>query len=159
MPVYPPKICHQADEVMKNIMLKYLTSALAVTAILSCGQNEPLADYEPKSPQEQAIKSILLDFQESVNTLNSDKIKNLIHEKAAIMTGRDRKILSRSEYIKILPQRLAENPPISLGKPKMAISGDRAEVKIYMARGDYSGLIVFDMKLDNNQWYIQSWKY
>ncbi len=137
----------------------YITSALAVTAILSCGQNEPLADYAPKSPQEQALKNILLDFQEGVNTLDSDKIADLIYEKAAIMTGRDRKIVTRSEYIKILPQRLAENPPVSLGKPKMAFSGDQAEVKIYMTRGDYSGLIVFDMMLDNNKWYIQSWKY
>ena len=140
-------------------MVKHLVFAIALTAILSCGQNEPLADYEPKSPQEQALKSILLDFQDGVNTLDSDKIGNLIHEKASIMTGRDRKILSRAEYIKILPQRLAENPPIALGKPRMAVSGDKAEVKIYMTRGGYNGLIVYDMKLDNNKWYIQSWRY
>ena len=144
---------------MTSIMLKYLAAALTVTAILSCGQNEPLADYQPKSPREQAIKNILLDFQEGINTLDAAKIENLIHEKAEIMTGRDRKILSRSEYIKMLPQRIAENPPISLGRPKMAISGDRAEVKIYMTRGDYNGLIVFDMTLYNNEWYIQSWTY
>ncbi len=140
-------------------MVKYLVFAIALTAILSCGQNEPLADYEPKSPQEQALKSILLDFQNGVNTLDSDKIGNLIHEKASIMTGRDRKIISRAEYIKILPQRLVENPPIALGKPKMTVSGDKAEVKIYMTRGNYNGLIVYNMKLDNNKWYIQSWRY
>ena len=140
-------------------MVKHLVFAIALTAILSCGQNEPLADYEPKSSQEQALKSILLDFQDGVNTLDSDKIGNLIHKKASIMTGRDRKILSRAEYIKILPQRLAENPPIALGKPRMAVSGDKAEVKIYMTRGGYNGLIVYDMKLDNNKWYIQSWRY
>ena len=140
-------------------MVKHLVFAIALTAILSCGQNEPLADYEPKSPQEQALKIILLDFQDGVNTLDSDKIGNLIHEKASIMTGRDRKTLSRAEYIKILPQRFAENPPIALGKPKMTVSGDKAEVKIYMTRGNYNGLIVYNMKLDNNKWYIQSWKY
>ena len=140
-------------------MLKHLVFAIAVTAILSCGQNEPLANYEPNSPQEQALKNILLDFQDGVNTLDSDKIKNLIHERASIMTGRDRKIISRAEYIKILPQRLVENPPIALGKPKMTVSGDKAEVKIYMTRGNYNGLIVYNMKLDNNKWYIQSWRY
>jgi hypothetical protein len=140
-------------------MVKHLVFAIAVTAILSCGQNEPLANYEVKSPQEQALKSILLDFQDGVNTLDSDKIKNLIHERASIMTGRDRKIISRAEYIKILPQRLVENPPIALGNPKMTVSGDKAEVKIYMTRGNYNGLIVYNMKLDNNKWYIQSWRY
>ncbi|MGD9090443.1 MAG: hypothetical protein PVI38_18270 [Desulfobacterales bacterium] len=140
-------------------MLKHLALGLTLAAILSCGQNEPLANYEPRSPQEQALKNIMLAFQDGVNTRDSDKIGNLIHEKAAIMTGRDRKILSRAEYIKILPQRLAENPPVSLGKPKMAVSGDKAEVKIYMTRGDYKGLVVFNLTFDNHEWTIQGWKY
>lgn len=140
-------------------MVKHLVFAIAITAILSCGQSEPLTNYEPKSHQEQALKSILLDFQDGVNTRDSMKIGNLIHEKASIMTGRERKILSRGEYIKILPKRLADNPPIALGKPKMKISGDKAEVKIYMARGDFNSLVVFNMKLENNKWYIQSWQY
>jgi hypothetical protein len=140
-------------------MVKYFVLAIAITAILSCGQSEPLINYEPKSLQEEALKSILLDFQDGVNTRDSKIIENLIHEKASIMTGRERKILSRMEYIKILPKRLAENPPIALGKPKMAISGDQAEVKIYMARGEFNSLVVFNMKLENNKWFIQGWKY
>ena len=140
-------------------MVKHLVFAIALTAILSCGQSEPLANYEPKSPQEQALKNILLYFQDGVNSMDSKKIENLIHEKASIMTGRDRKILSRAEYIKILPKRLVENPSIALGKPKMTVSDDRAEVKIYMARGDFNTLVVFNMKLEDNKWYIQSWKY
>ena len=140
-------------------MVKHLVSAMVITAMLSCGQNEPLTDYEPKSPQEQALKNIMLDFQDGVNTKDSKKIENLIHQNAAIMTGRDRQIISKADYIKILPIRLAENPPIALGKPKMTVSGDKAEVKIYMARGDYNGLVVFNMKLENTRWYIQGWKY
>jgi hypothetical protein len=140
-------------------MVKHLVFAIAITAILSCGQNEPLTNYEPKSTQEQALKGILLDFEDGVNTRDSMKIGNLIHEKASMMTGRERKILSRAEYIKVLPKRLAENPPIALGKPKITISGDKAEVKIYMARGDFNSLVVFNMKLENNKWYIQGWKY
>ncbi|MGD9237728.1 MAG: hypothetical protein PVF09_13685 [Desulfobacterales bacterium] len=141
------------------MMVKHLVSAMVITAMLSCGQNEPLTDYEPKSPQERALKKIMLDFQNGVNTKDSKKIENLIHQNAAIMTGRDRQIISKADYIKILPIRLAENPPIALGKPKMTVSGDKAEVKIYMARGDYNGLVVFNMKLENTRWYIQGWKY
>jgi len=140
-------------------MLKHFVFATVIAAILSCGQNEPLSNYEPKSPKEEMLKNILLDFQDGVNTLDSKKIENLIHGKASIMTGRERKILSKAEYIKILPKRLAENPSIALGKPKMTVSGDKAEVKIYMARGNSNSLVVFNMKLENNKWYIQSWKY
>jgi len=140
-------------------MLRHLIFAILITAILSCGQNEPLSTYVPKSPQEQALKSIFLDFQDGVNTRNSKKIENLIHEKASLMTGRDRKILSKAEYIKILPGRLAGNSSISLGIPKMTVAGDKAEVRIYLTRGNYNGLIVYNMKLEKNRWYIQSWKY
>ena len=144
---------------MTVIMMKQLVFFIVITAIASCGQNEPLTNYEPKSPQEQALKSVLLDFQDGVNTLDSKKVENLIHEKASIMTGRERKTLSKKEYINILPERLAENPPIALGIPKMKVSGDKAEVKIYMTRGNYNSLVVFNMKFENNKWYIQGWKY
>jgi len=41
----------------------------------------------------------------------------------------------------------------------MKVSGDNAEVKIYMTRGNYNSLVVFNMKFDNNKWYIQGWTY
>ena len=140
-------------------MLKHIVFMISMSVMLSCGQDEPLAGYVPKTPQEQALKSTLLAFQEGVNTKNSRKIENLIHKNAAVMTGRERKILSKAEYAEVLPKRLAENPPVALGIPKMTISGDEAEVKIYMTRGDYNGLVVFNMKRENDRWYIISWKY
>jgi len=130
-----------------------------ILALLSCGRNDPLSTYEPKSHQEAALKSILLEFQNGVNTRDAEKIESLIHEKASIMVGRERKILSKAGYRKILPERLADNPPISLGKPKINVSGDEAEVKIYLTRGNFDGLVVYNMKLENSKWYIQSWKY
>lgn len=140
-------------------MLKHLIFVLIITTALSCGRNEPLSTYEPKSRQEQALKSVLLDFQDGVNKRDSKKIESLIHENALLMTGRDRKILSKAAYTKILPKRLAENPTIALGVPRMKVSGDTAEVKIYMTRGSFNGLIVYNMKSEHNKWYIQSWKY
>jgi hypothetical protein len=140
-------------------MLKHLAFVIVATAAISCGQNEPLSTYAPQSPQEQALKNVFLDFQDGVNTRNTDKIENIIHEKASLMIGRERKFLSKAEYIKILPKRLAENPPIALGKPKMKVSGDTAEVKIYITRGDYNGLMIFNMKLEESKWYIQGWKF
>jgi hypothetical protein len=140
-------------------VIKRLVFVIAITVIASCGQNEPLANYKPKSPKEEALKSVLLDFQNGVNTIDTKKIESLIHPKASLMTGRERKTLSKEEYVKILPERLAGNPSVALGKPKMTVSGHKAEVKIYMTRGNYNGLVVYDMILENNKWYIQGWKY
>ena len=156
---YPRRAFYLADIDRIKMVFRHFVIIIALTALLSCGQNEPIANYEPKSPQEQALKRILLDFQDGVNAQDPKKIADLINENASIMTGRDRKILSKAAYVKILPKRLAENPPIALGKPKMTVSGDEAVVKIYMTRGDYNALVVFNMKLENMKWYIQSWKY
>jgi len=144
---------------MTVIIMKQLVFFIVITVIASCGQNEPLTNYEPKSSQEKALKSILLDFQDGVNTQDAKKIESLIHPKASLLTGRERKTLSKEKYVKILSKRLAGNPSIALGKPKMAVSGDKAEVKIYMTRGNYNGLVVYNMILEDNKWYIQGWKY
>jgi hypothetical protein len=141
------------------IMLKNLLFSVAIAAMLSCGQYEPLSNYEPKSQQEQALKKTLLEFEQGVNSRDSKKVENLIHERASLMTGRERKVLSKAAYRKILPVRLAENPPIALGTPKISVRGDKAEVRIYTTRGDHRGLTVFYMKLENKKWYIQGWKY
>lgn len=130
-----------------------------ILVLLSCDSNEPLTTYEPKSSQEAALKNIFLELENGVNTRNAEKIAALIHEEASLMIGRERKILSKSEYRKILPQRLADNPSIALSRPKIKVSGNKAEVRIYITRGNYDGLIVYHMKLDKGGWYIQSWKY
>lgn len=134
-------------------------SMFATFAILSCGQDTPLAAYEPKTPQEQGLKITLLKFQDGVNAKNSDIIINLLSENASIMVGRDRKIFSKKEYAAILPRRLVENPPISFGKPKMTVAGDKAEVKIYVTRGSSKFLVVYDLQFENDKWFIHSWSY
>ena len=100
-----------------------------------------------------------MEFQDGVNSKNANKVKDLLSENASIMVGRERKILSKTEYAEILPQRLAENPAISFGKPKMTVSGDKAEVKIYVTRGGINSLVVYHMEFENNKWYIRRWEY
>ena len=133
--------------------------AIALTMLLSCDRNTPLGDYAPKSAQEQALKSVLLQFQEAVTNRDATGVENLIHEKASIMIGRDRQVLSKAAYAEALPQRLAQDSRIALGKPRMTLSGDSAEVRIYMTRGNNSFLMVFNMKYENGRWAILGWKY
>jgi len=142
---------------MKYIL--HLLVAIVLSTTLSCGIDTPLTDYKPNSHQEEALKNVLLNFQSGVNRKDSKIITDLLHENASIMIGRGRDIVSKAKYINILPERLAENPPITLGKPKMSVSDNKAEVKIYMFRGNSKALVTFHMQLDNNTWYIKSWKY
>ncbi len=142
---------------MKYIL--HLLVAIVLPTTISCGIDTPLAEFKPNSHQEEALKTILINFQAGVNTKDSKKIADLIHENASIMFGRDREIVSKAKYIELLPERLAENPPITLGKPKMSVSDNKAEVKIYMSRGNSRVLVTFHMQLENNKWYIKSWTY
>ena len=139
--------------------IRYVIAATVITVISACGRNEPFSASEPRSPQEQTLKGVFLEFQNGVNQKDADKVAGLIHADASLMVGRDREIMARPEYVKILPKRLAENPSISFGKPKMTVSDETAEVKIYMTRGNYNGLVVYNMKLDNDRWYILNWRY
>ena len=140
-------------------MTKRLLLAFLLTITLSCGQDTPLAEYEPKSSLEEALKNVLMDFQSGANTKDAGKIADLIHADASIMVDRDRKILTRTEYVNILPERLAENPPVFLGTPRIKISDDAAEVKTYMSRGNSRVLITFQMQYDSSRWYIKGWKF
>ncbi len=132
---------------------------LAFTSLVACGQNEPLASYEPKSAQEKNLKRVLLAFEDGVKNQDSQKIADLLHKTASVMVGRERQMLDKASYIKILPARLKDNPPVSLGKPKIKIDGAQAEVKIYVQRGSNNTLVVYDFIREGDTWFIQSWQY
>jgi hypothetical protein len=132
---------------------------LVLYTIMSCGTDTPLAEYTPSSDQEAAVKSVLQDFQDGVNRRDPENVAGLIHEDATLMFGRERRRLSKSDYLKILPQRLAEQPPIALGRPKMALSGNTADVRIYMTRGGARMLVTFHLTRDDHRWAINGWTY
>ena len=132
---------------------------LLVHTLLSCGTDTPLAEYVPSSDQEAAVKGVLLDFQVGVNRRDANKVAALIHEDATLMLGRERNRLSKSDYVKILPQRLADQPPIALGRPKMHIESDAAHVHIYLIRGNARVLVTYQLTRIDDRWAISGWTY
>ena len=150
------------DQMKKGSCLKIKNAVLLgllVCTLISCGTDTPLAEYESATEQEAALKSVLLDFQDSVNRKDAEKVANLIHQDATLMLGRERKQLSKSDYIKILPQRLTNQPPIALGRPKMHVKGDTADVRIYLIRGDGRFLVTYHLRRDDQRWTIRGWTY
>ena len=142
---------------IKNALLLVLL-LLSIT-IISCGTDTPLAEYIPSSDQEAAIKNVLLGFEDGVNRRDVKKVAVLIHEDATLMLGRERRLISKPDYLKILPQRLADQPPIALGRPKMALSGNTAGVRIYMKRGEARALVTFHLTHEDHRWAISGWDY
>ncbi len=132
---------------------------LLVCTFLFCGTDTPLSEYVPSSDQEAAVKDVLLDFQDGVNRREAQRVAALIHENATLMLGRERNRLSKSDYIKILPQRLADQPPIALGRPKMDIKSNAADVHIYLTRGNARVLITYHLTRNDDRWTISGWTY
>ena len=118
-----------------------------------------LENYQPESPTQKALKEVLLQFQEGINSKNEHQIGRLLHTNAELMVGRNRQLLSRNEYIQILSQRLTGSPTVRLSTPKIRISGDKATAKIYMWRGNSKFLMVIHMLFDNYKWLITGWDY
>lgn len=137
----------------------FLLVIIPVWLVLTSGCDAPLITYEPETSEEKALKATLLDFQTGVNAKDFDKVAALIHPDARIMIGREKRMLSKDEYLRVLRQRLAESPPVALGLPRMTITGHQSEVRVYMTRGDAKILMVFHLLFDGGKWRIRHWEY
>ena len=161
---FPEIVARHVEQMNKSSCAKikctvpFVLLVLSIT-VMSCGTDTPLAEYTPSSDQEAAVKNVLVGFEDGVNRRNVKKVASLIHKDATLILGRERRRLSKSDYLKILPQRLAEQSPISLGRPKMKLSGNTADVRIYMKRGDARMLVTFHLISDDQRWAINGWTY
>lgn len=136
-----------------------LITAVCFLLLFSCGRDTPLSEFVPKSDDERKIKEFFMAFQNGVNARDAGKVESLIHQDASFIIGRERKEYSRKEYIKILPKRLRENPPVFFGVPRIDITGDQARVRLYMTRGSVRALITYDLRLEAGQWRLLRWDY
>jgi len=87
-------------------------------------------DYEPKSQDEVEIKALLVDMETKWKNLDKPGYLALMSDDAKIMYGRERKIVSKAEYAKLLPERMKELGPMKFGTPEINVTGDTATVKL-----------------------------
>jgi hypothetical protein len=140
-------------------MWRITVSLILWATLISCGQDPPIAEYNARSPDEEALKRLFMVLEEGVKIKNAEMVAELIHQDALLMVGRDRQRFTKQQYSKVLPKRLAENPPIYLGRPKMVVDGDSAEVRLYLTRGSGRFLIVYRLRRVDGQWKIEAWEY
>ncbi|MCF8084708.1 MAG: nuclear transport factor 2 family protein [Deltaproteobacteria bacterium] len=141
-------------------MYKRLTTwALAFLFSVSLFGCATLKEYKPKSKEEAAIKNVLVTFMDSAKKGDVQGVSPLLHDDFKAPVGRERKVLSKNEYLEALPQRAAEHPPITMSEPQMNIKGDRADVKCSVTRGNWHGQLVFHLIRDHGKWLITSWEY
>ena len=127
--------------------------------LFSNGCAGTLATYQPKNPEETAIKSLLLKWEKTYNSGDVTGNLSTWNDKAQIMHGTDRKLATKNQYIEILPERMKANPSVNLGTPDIKIAGDKAEVKTTLSSSRGSLPATFNLIKENNLWTIINWKY
>jgi hypothetical protein len=117
-----------------------------------------LKDYQPKSSEEEAIKMTLVAFESAWNKYDWQHVLSLLHENAQLMTGGEKRIVSKKEYAAILRKRM-ELFHAKLYEPTISVTGDNASVKLRFDTGQSINQFTFQMIRVNNKWLIIRWEY
>jgi hypothetical protein len=118
----------------------FITSILFIFLLLieNMGFSADLKDYKPKSPDEEAIVSLLNKWKENWESGNVQGILDMLHDDAKIM-------LRGGPY----PVKIATK--------------EEAKVKIWVVLTEgthmyYNWLYWFNLVKENNRWSIMGWK-
>jgi hypothetical protein len=75
------------------------------------------------------------------------------------MTGMEKSMVSKKEYVSMLPNRMTVFPTAKLYEPTISVAGDKASVKLRVDMGQYQNQFTFHMIRENNKWFIMRWQY
>jgi murein L,D-transpeptidase YafK len=136
---------------MRNYRISMLCICIVLLAIAGCVTSEKQVKSE--SPDEIAIRELVQSFEEAWNAGDKDKYLSFWHEQGKIKVGRERKVMSKSEYAKLLPDRMQSNP-LTLSNPKIKVNGDKATAKMKLDTGGNSFPFSLNLIRENDQWLV-----
>jgi len=148
----------------------FITSILFIFLLLieNMGFSAELKDYKPKSPDEEAIVSLLNKWKETWEGRNLQGFLDLWHDDAKIMLGGGpypTRIATKEEAKPSLPNQMAGFCcGLKFETPKIDVSGKEANVEIWVVltegtHNQYNWLYWLNLVKENNRWLIMGWKY
>jgi hypothetical protein len=75
------------------------------------------------------------------------------------MYGKDRKVATKKEYVKILPKRMKANPKIELGVPDIKLTGNKAKAIVIMKIASWKSPVTYYLIKEEEGWSMMSWEY
>lgn len=144
-----------------TICKRLLVIPLISSLVYGCALTQSV--QEAISPDREAIKALVKNYQDAWNKHDADAYMALFHGEARIMTGVKRKFISKIEYYRLVPQRFRDSPTLKIeGAPEIRIEGDTAEVT-FMARFPPTGTKAiphfFHLARESGQWLIMKQEY
>ena len=148
----------------------FITSILFIFLLLieNMGFSADLKDYKPKSPDEEAIVSLLNKWEETWKSRNLQGFLDMWHDDAKIMLGGGpypTRIATKEEAKPSLPNQMAAFCcGLRFETPKIDASGKEANVEIWIVitegmHNQYNWLHWLNLVKENNRWSIMGWKY
>lgn len=124
-----------------------------------CGDFEKL---QTANPDEAAIISTLMAFEKSYNSGDQKAVLDLFVDDARITFGdpRNKKVGTKEEYGRILPERFRAVGNLWISDPKIRIEGDMATVRTTV--GSKFGEVpnyIFRLKKHGDKWLIVATEY
>lgn len=111
---------------MRTLLLILFISSL----VSACAATKHLR--ETIYPDREAIKALLITYQDAWNKHDPDEYMALFHNEAKIMTGTGRRFISKEEYYLLIPKRFVDFPALKIkGEPEIEIERDGAEVRFF----------------------------
>lgn len=134
----------------------------------SATANSGLKDYKPKSPDEEAIVSLIISYEEAYNSGNIQGCKDLFWEEGKNMYGIERMVFTKAEFDTVLPRQMKDYPVVKFQEPEsIEVSGMNATVKIWQKFKDSTGwappegIILYTIECikKKSQWMFKSIKF
>lgn len=132
---------------------------IGITVVSLIGCVTSLQNFEPNTPDEMKIKTLLISWETMWNNHDVDGTLALYNEQARIMYGKDRRMATKAEYGKMLPDRIKAHPSVKLGPPRINVTGNKADVSISLSIGSRKTQAFLNLIMKNGTWSIMSWKY
>jgi hypothetical protein len=141
--------------------LIYITTILSIFIITIGCSTKGMESYEPKTPDEEAIISVLSKYQKTRRSVDIEGCMAVLHDDGKFMWGRYGAVVSKADFKKRMPALFSD---MTLNTPEsINVSGNTAQVETLVrirAVGRYFySMWTIDLVEENNQWLIMSWTY
>lgn len=118
----------------------------------------PFSDSQDFNEATESINMTLMGYEKAWNKKDADGVISFYQENAQIMTGGDKRIVTKREYRKIIPDRFNFGK-VKFGEPDITIKDNNAKVKVKASYKRTDVIFVFYMVSKNNEWLILSQEY
>jgi hypothetical protein len=132
---------------------------LSLVILLPCCAGITLKDYEPKSQEEESIKSTLLAYEKAWNNQSKAELLPLLHEDFVIWAGKKRRIIfTKARYAFYLRDIFVRYRYLTFGSPTLGVREEQATAHLPVSIDGRTYQSTFRLVKQTGRWFILEWE-